>query len=497
MSSLKKVRLCVVLIIFVVLVLTFLKPYLIREVESGAPAERFTGYLDQRIPELMESHRIPGVNIALVKEGKTLWTQAYGYAQVEAGRKMTTDTYLRVESISKSVTSWGVMKLVEQGIIQLDAPVVSYLKNWKFPESRFSEEKVTVRQLLSHSAGLPLGNIFNRYAPTKEIPSLQDSLSMQAVLVRAPGTSFSYSNTGFNLLELLIEEVTGRNFAEYMEQEILNPLGMVKSSFTWSADFNPEVPNGYDLTGKPVPVYIYPEKGSGGLFATVEDIARFLTAGMPGFTQDHPVINTESINALYSPTIKRLGIYSLVFDAYGLGYYIERLGGRRAVSHGGQGAGWMTHFHAVPETGDGIVILTNSQRSWPFIAYILRDWAKWNGFSSVGMGKIIIGQHILTILVGLIWITILWWGWRLGKELISGKRRFAPLAKESRSLRLMQSSFSLILLSILWWCLNQDYLFISSVFPLVAGWLGISTFFFALVLLLSSLLVHKEERRCF
>lgn len=492
MASFKRVHFLVIPVILVALVLSILQLYPGREVKSGAPPEMFTSYLDQRIPKLMQSYRIPGLNIALVKEGKTIWTQAYGYAQLETGRMMTTDTRLRVESISKPVTAWGIMKLVEQGKIGLDTPVLSYIKNWQFPESSFAKEKITVRQLLSHSAGLSLGNIFSRYAPTQEIPTLRESLSMETVLQQEPGISFSYSNTGFNLLELLIEEVTGRDFADYMEEEILMPIGMSHSSYIWSAEFNPEVPDGHDLTGKPVPVYVYPEKGSGGLFATVEDIALFLVAGMPGFSQHHPVLSAQSINALYTPTINGLGIYSLVFDAYGLGYYIESLGGRQAVSHGGQGAGWMTHFHAVPETGDGIVILTNSQRSWPFIAGILIDWAQWSGLPSVGMGKIISGQHVLMVLVGLIWITILWWGWQLGKALVSGKRRFAPLAKESRSLRLLQGSISFILLSILWWCQNQDYLFMSSVFPVVAGWLGISTAIFALVLLLSALLVPRQ-----
>jgi CubicO group peptidase (beta-lactamase class C family) len=490
LNLIKKVwfRISAALILSLILVMSVSKNYPTQKIENNAPLTTFTAHLDERIPILMKAYYIPGVNIALVKGGKTVWANAYGYADVETGRKMTLDTPLRVQSISKSVTAWGVMKLVEQGKIALDCPVQRYIRNWGFPESEFSDEKVTVRQLLSHTAGLPLGDFYNFFSPDEDIPSLEESLSNEAVLLHEPGSSFSYSNTGFNLLELLIEEVTGRDFAEYMQQEILNPLGMRNSSFTWSEEFDPPVPVGYKLSGEAVPVYVYPEKGSGGLFATVEDIAAFVTAGMTEFSQVPQVLDARSIHQLYTPQVNQLGVYSLVFDGYGLGHYLENLSnGKQAVSHGGQGTGWMTHFHAVPETGDGIVILTNSQRSWPFIAYILSDWATWSGFSSVGMGQIIIGRKMLWGFIGLIWVIVFWQVWRLGEDLIYRKREFEPRSKESLLFRLAQGSVSFILIASLWWCINQDYLFITSVFPITSCWLGVSVFAFAVALLLSVL----------
>jgi len=146
----------------------------------------------------------------------------------------------------------------------------------------------------------------------------------------------------------------------------------------------------------------------------------------------------------------------------------------------------MTHFHSVPETGDGIVILTNSQRSWPFIAYILRDWSKWNGFSSVGMEQIIRVKKALWALNGLIFSFVLWQLWRLGRGMISKRRRFAPLSGEFLLLRLVQSGLSIIVVAGLWWAKNQDYLFITTVFPIVSRWLGLSIFFLAVVLILSA-----------
>lgn len=458
----------------------------ITKVKKDASFQEFTTHLDECIPVLMKDYNIPGVSIALIQKGETIWAKAYGYADLEQGRKMTADTYCRVESISKSVTAWAVMKLVEQRKIDLDQPVKQYIKNWEFPESQFSEEKVTVRQLLANTSGMPLGDIFERYSPKDEIPSLKESLTKQAVLIQEPGVSFLYSNTGYNLLELLIEEVTGREFAEYITEEVLLPMGMDNSSFTWSEELKPAVPIGYNSKGNPIPVYIYPEKASGGLFASVEDIAAFVGAGMTNyFHSEQRILPPENINKLYSPMVENPGIYGLVFDSYGLGYYIETLAnGKKSVANGGQGGGVMSYFQAVPETGDGIVILTNSQRSWPFFAYILDKWAAWSGFESVGMSKIIWVQNALWLLIGLFWFSMLRQVWGIGQGLISGKRRFLPLWKDFGLLRLVQSGLSVILAAGLLWCISQDYLFISSVFPIAAGWLGISLFIFALILLL-------------
>ena len=147
----------------------------------------------------------------------------------------------------------------------------------------------------------------------------------------------------------------------------------------------------------------------------------------------------------------------------------------------------MTHFHSVPETGDGIVILTNSQRSWPFFAYMLSDWAKWCGFSSVGMGRIVQARKALWALIGLALFAVLWRAWGLAQGLLSGERRFAPLAKGSRPAASAQGFSGLILASGLLWAMGQDYLFITSVFPIASVWLGAVMFLSAVVLVVPAL----------
>ncbi len=130
--------------------------------------------------------------------------------------------------------------MVNEGKLELDQPVIDYLKGWKIPKSRYNEKDITIRQLLTHTSGLPLGDVFERYSPNEPIPSLRDNLTKDAVLFQKPGTSFAYSNIGYNLLELLIEEVTDQNFAEYMQEEIFTPLDMEHSSFDWSMRLTPK-----------------------------------------------------------------------------------------------------------------------------------------------------------------------------------------------------------------------------------------------------------------
>lgn len=484
------------LVVSFIIVISASKLYAVKGVKEQTSLDEFTSYLDERIPALMNDYGIPGVSISLVHKGRTTWSNAYGYADLESGRKMTVDTYCRVESISKSVTAWGVMKLVEQGKIDLDKPVKQYINDWELPESQFSGETITVRQLLTHTAGMPLGDIFERFSPMEKVPSLKESLSKHAILMQEPGLSFSYSNTGYDLLELLIEEVTGRDFAEYMEKEVLTPIGMHRSSFVWSERLEPGVPVGYDVNGNPVPVYVYPEKASGGLLACVEDIAAFISAGMPGYLYSgNEVLTPEYINLLYTPSVSKIDIYGLVFDSYGMGYYTETLpDGMQAVVNGGQGGGCMTEFYSVPKTGDGIVILTNSQRSWPFFGYILNDWAEWSGLTSVGMGKIIWAQGALWTLIGLILFFILLKAWGLVQGIVSCGRRFAPLSKQFRYLRLLQMAIFLVLVSGIIWCASQKYLFISSVFPTASSWLGISILGIAVILLFSALFPKIEDK---
>lgn len=457
-------------------------------------AEEFTEYLDQRIPELMDLYKIPGSSLALVQDGRLVWTAAYGYSNLEREERLTPDTPMRVQSISKSLTAWSILKLVEEGRIHLDAPVDSYLKSWSLPDSPLDSRQITIRQLLSHTSGLPLGDVFTLYTPGGPMPTLQEKLTKEVHPIREPGEAFSYSNTGYNLLELVIEEVTGQPFSDYMAREILQPLGMAHATFDLSGDLVDRIPTGYTIKGEPVPAYVYPEKASGGLIGTASDIAAFCIAGMKGNPKEQQVLSADSIKALYTPAARDIGVYGLVFDSYGLGHYTETLpGGLTAISHGGQGSGIMTHYHSVPESGDGLVILTNSQRSWPFIAALLGDWGAWRGFSPIGMEAILWGEVVLWGITGLLWWALFALTYRLLHQCLLGNRFLIGSLKAFPRISLVQAGVGVLLLAGLFWAYNQKYLFLTSVFPRASEGLGVALFALA-VLLLAMALFPKEAK---
>jgi CubicO group peptidase (beta-lactamase class C family) len=458
-----------------------------KRVTSQDSLNTFSIYLDERIPALMKKYAIPGVSMALIQDGELVWSGAYGYADLEQAREMTVDAVCRAESVSKSVTAWGVMRLVEQGLVDLDAPVQAYIHDWQLPATEYDEDAVTIRRLLSNNAGMPPGTIGHEYPPQSEILGLREDLTQEAQLIREPGTGFLYSNPGFNLLELLIEEVTGRDFATYMAAEVLIPLGMPDSSYDWRDSYQDSLPTGYELQGDPVPPYVYPAKASGGLFANVEDLARFVSAEMTGYYTDQSVLNQDSIQMLHTPQVEIPGLFGFVADSYGFGHFIETLpDGRKAVWHGGQGHGWMTHFHGVPESGDGIVILTNSQRSWPFLAKVLTDWAQWSGLESVKFGIITKVTTALKTLIVLIGLGSLWQVIRLVQGLRRGKRTFAPLSPISLPRRMLQALIGLGIIVTLAWSAAQPYLFLSSIFPSTIRWAGSSLLILAILIILSS-----------
>jgi len=392
------------------------------------------------------------------------------------------------------------MKLVEEGKIDLDVPVQRYLESWNIPETEFNIDGVTVRRLLSGTAGMPLGDIDERYSPaTENIPTLRQTLSRNALLFQEPGSSFSYSNTGFNILELLIEELSRRDFSEYMEKEILKPLGMERASFQWRDDFSPPVATGYGNGGEALPVYVYPYNAAGDLFGTLEDIAHFAAAGMTRFAPWHRgVLSSETVESMYTVEANMSSYYRFVFDGYGFGHFIEYLEGEnsrhKAVSHGGQGAGWMTDFHLIPSTGDGIVILSNSQRTWPGFAHILSDWAKWNGFVSIGMGAILTVQKIAWVLITLTLALLLWQVGEIVEGTIAGSRRLKLSPRPATALRWTQLTAAFIFLGAFLGIQSLEYWFIDSVLPVATNWIDFTLLLAAGVLGAGFFLPREESR---
>ena len=220
--------------------------------ENPGTFDAFAVQIDQMAPGLLEKYRVPGVAVALVHDGEVAWVQGYGRAYEINSVPVSTETVFQVASISKSITAWGIMRLVEEGRIDLGASVEMYLTSWKLPTFDFDHQGVTVRRLLSHTAGLDVWN-YPGVLPGESQPSLVDLLSGaasgEAVRVRwQPGSREKYTNGGYVLLQLLVEDVTGESFPDYIQRQVLEPLKMNRSSYHWLQ----LTATGYDPSGKPV-----------------------------------------------------------------------------------------------------------------------------------------------------------------------------------------------------------------------------------------------------
>jgi len=467
--------------------------YLNRDIKIND--QDFEQELSRQISLWMDQYAVPGVAIALIKNGDLSWADAYGFAKVKEQIPMTTHTMCRVESISKSVTARGVMKLVESGKIDLDDTVSQYLTSWQFPYADFDVQQITIRQLLSHSSGLALGTLGLEYHPGEEKPSLTESLSKEVMMIQEAGKGFHYSNVGYHLLELVIEEVTGQKFSKYMLEEVLLPLDMKNAGFDWSENFITPVPDGHDLNGKAVPIYVYSGKAAGGLFANVEDIAQFVLSGMGSdYYSDNNILSERGIRNLYTPVIETSGIYSFVSGHYGLGHFVETLQtGEKAIFGGGQGNGWMTHFHLVPDSGDGIVILTNSSRSWPLISHILSEWTDWKGYGAVGMELISSAQILIRSIIAVIILFCLWFAGRTLLQYRNGLRKWRLSFGEYQWPQFLKILIVMFLASLLIWVQTRDYFFLTSVFPHAAGWLIFALWGVVITMILAVLLQKAES----
>ena len=369
-----------------------------RRTPSASPkpgTAAFAEHLNRTIPSFLEQAGVPGASVALVRDGEVSLVTSYGLADRERNAPATTSTVYNVGSISKSVTAWGVMRLVEQGRIGLDDPVERYLRRWHLPASSLDPDGVTIRRLLSHTAGLSTPSV-REYRSDERVPSLIDALSDSGGVrqVAPAGGGWRYSGGGYEILQLLIEEVSGRPFAEFMRAEVLMPLGMRSSTFDTLGLSSRSVATPYD-SGRAIARHRYVGLAAAGLYSTAGDLARFLAAGMRGSRGESPgrgVLTPTSVAAMQSPSPHSSTGYGFY---YGLGYNLFPLGaalrpdtvlgdGAVVPGHMGQNAGWGAVIWSVPATGDGFVMLTNHSKGFEAYRWALCDWVRWVAVPSFG-----------------------------------------------------------------------------------------------------------------
>jgi len=336
---------------------------------TGPCGDPLRDELERLAWEQSEKQHVPGIGLALVRDGRLAWALGSGWADVAEEREATEETVFNIGSISKTVAAWGLMKLVEEEKLALDAPVVT--KRWQLPASEFDATGVTLRRLLSHTAGLSLHG-YPGFWPPQELPTLEASLAGDTNgggdvrLEAAPGTRWKYSGGGFTIAQLLLEETSGTSFAEYMRANVLEPLGMRHSAYGWPPEILEASATPYDSRGEPLPRGgpLFPELAAAGFQTTPADLGRFAEASL---ARDKAlVLKPETLALMQTP--------APVSPEYGLGYEVQRQQGVLLVGHGGANEGWMARLWLAPESGDGIVILTNGSNGQAVIRVLERAW---------------------------------------------------------------------------------------------------------------------------
>jgi len=323
-------------------------------VAKGAPAPHVT------LASRMAALHVPGVSVAVIHDGKILWARGFGVTQL-GGAPVTENTLFQAGSISKPVTAMAVMHLVQAGRLNLDADINTYLKSWKVPENEFTaQKKVTLRGLLSHTAGVTVHG-FPGYASGAPVPTLVQVLNGEkpantpAIRVdTTPGTLWRYSGGGYVITQQMLLDVTGQSFPAFMQATVLGPLGMTHSTYEQPlpAARQPDAATPYDQNGVAVVggAHTYPEMAPAGLWTTPSDLARYAMGVQKALASQSRILS----KATAAEMVKDVGM-----GHYGLGPEVGGKPDHPYFDHGGVDEGFVSYIAAY-DRGDGAVIMTNS-----------------------------------------------------------------------------------------------------------------------------------------
>jgi CubicO group peptidase (beta-lactamase class C family) len=349
----------------------------------------------------MRHYHVPGIGIAVIREGRLEWTEGYGVMEAGTQRQITADTPFHACSMSKMVTAIGVLRLVQEGVLDLDEDVNRYLVSWRVPENPYTEQKkVTLRNLLAHQAGFvdPEGS-FGIYEEQDPFPTLHDLLTgktrynPEALRVTyVPESQFSYSDAGYCVVEQVVEDVTGESFPAAINRLVMAPLGL-RQTFFWDyladkdaggADNRAKAREmvGHDRYGRIVEGKraCYPNRAGAGLWTTPAEMALLTIQVIAAWNGD-----TTSI---LRPDMGRVMLTGFGFDqAVGLGVFVPQDQEEPYLVSKGWGIGFQCMLLAYPRLQNGVVVMTNSDPGKPqhesLVGEVIRQIGKeyeWPGF---------------------------------------------------------------------------------------------------------------------
>jgi len=351
----------------------------IQDIENNiAPAVVIRGQDGSHIAlaSRMAALHVPGVSIAVIHNETIEWARGFGVTKL-GGPSVTTNTIFQAGSISKPVTAMAVLHLVQSGRLNLDTDVNQYLTTWKVPENSFTaQKKVTLRGLLSHTAGVTVHG-FPGYASGDPVPTLVQVLNGEKpantppILVdTVPGTIWRYSGGGYVITQQLLLDLTGKSFPSFMQTTVLGPLGMSHSTYEQPLPATRQVDAAtpYDQNGAPIVggAHTYPEMAPAGLWTTPSDLARYAIELQKSLTgQSNRVLSKTTANEM----VKDVGLGN-----YGLGLQVGGSPDHPYFEHGGVDEGFVSDLIAY-DNGDGVAIMTNGMNGGRLAEELVRTIA--------------------------------------------------------------------------------------------------------------------------
>lgn len=341
---------------------------------KGEPVKNYN------IMERMELYKVPGLSMALVEGGKIKWAKGYGIANETSGLKVDEKTIFQAGSISKPVAALAVLKLVEEGKLDLDQDVNVYLKDWQIPDNEYTkEEKVTLRKLLTHTAGMTVHG-FPGYMQSDTFPTIIQVLNGEGntpkiVVDTPPGSIWRYSGGGYTLMEKVVEDVSGMPFELYMEENILKAIGMDHSTYEQplGEDAFANASAAYDQEGKMIEGlwHNYPEQAAAGLWTTPGDLAKYcieIQEILKG--KENAVLSRESVEGMLTKHKNDWGLGpSLIWDEDSL-----------IFQHGGKNAGFTNNMLAFANRGEALIVMTNADNGNKLIGEIMNAVSGYYGW---------------------------------------------------------------------------------------------------------------------
>jgi len=338
----------------------------IQHVESGLVGDiviKGDTHSTHNLADRMKELNVPGVSIAVVHEGKVEWARGFGVTSL-GGFAVSPDTMFQAGSISKPLAAMAALKLVEQGKLSLDADINTYLTSWKLPGAPVAAGKpVTLRELLTHTAGITVHG-FPGYAANEPVPTLVEVLNGEKPAntppIRseaAPGAQWKYSGGGYTIVQQAVIDVTHEPFPRLLHDTVLEPIGMTHSTY------EQPLPKAFQLfaaapyrgDGKPIEggAHTYPEMAAAGLWTTPSDLCRYILEVQQSLAgKANHVLSAEMTKQMVTAGMGN----------WGLGLEIGGSSSHQYFSHGGVNDGFVSLFVAYDNTGEGAVVMTNSDR---------------------------------------------------------------------------------------------------------------------------------------